>query len=389
MIICERKKCAACYACINICPKKAIGMERDRIGNLYPSINEKLCISCGACKKVCPANNELNLREPKHVYAAWAVDTLERKSSTSGGAATVFSKAVIKNNGVVFGAALDKEMTVRHIEVSSIEELKRLKGSKYVQSEITDIYKKVKVKLQDNRQVVFIGTPCQVSGLKHFLKKDKFPNLITVDLVCHGIPSNQLLRDYIKEKGIDIFDFISFRDKDGFNLKLKLNNKEVLNEPMEKCEYYRGFMKALFYRENCYSCPYANSKRCGDITIGDFWGLGKEEKFEKSMEDGVSLILVNTEKGEIFFNECSKEFYYEERSLREAVKGNSQLRNPSAKHKKYDLFKKLYINRGVKYAVKRSLLCDDIVEIIAQALRENKKLYLFVRKIKRRIIKDN
>lgn len=389
MVICEKEKCAACYACVNRCPKEAIYMEKDEIGNLYTKVNEELCINCGICKKVCPVNNELNLTEPKHVYAAWAADIIDRNSSTSGGAATVFSKVVIEDHGVVFGAALDNEMNVRHIEVSNIEETVRLKGSKYVQSEIRDIYKKVKVRLMENKQVVFIGTPCQVSGLNSFLGKNEYKNLITVDLVCHGTPSGQLLKDYLKEKGIKKYDFISFRDKEGFNLKLRLNDREVLNEPMEKCAYYRGFMKALFYRENCYSCPYAGSKRCSDITIGDFWGLGKEEKFDKSVEDGVSLILINTKKGEDFFNKCSKEFYYEERSLHEAVEGNSQLRSPSLKHKNYDLFKKLYISKGIEFAVKRSFLTDDIVEAVAKVLRGNKKLYLFVRKIKRKVCGTN
>ena len=219
--------------------------------------------------------------------------------------------------------------------------------------------------------------------------KNNYKNLITIDLVCHGTPSSQLLKDYLSEKGIEQYDSISFRDKQGFNLKLKLKGKEILNEPMEKCEYYKGFMNALFYRENCYSCHYAGAKRCSDITIGDFWGLGKEEKFEKSVEDGVSLILINTEEGEEFFNKCNKDFYYEERSLNEAVQGNSQLRSPSLKHKNYDLFRKLYINKGIRTAVKRSFLSDDIVEFVAQSLRGNQKLYLFVRKIKRKIFKNN
>lgn len=389
MVICEREKCAACYACVNKCPKQAIYMDKDKFGNLYTKVNEELCVNCGLCKKVCPINNELDLREPKYVYAAWAADASDRKSSTSGGVATVFSKVAIENDGVVFGSALDDEMIVRHIEVSDIKDVERLRGSKYVQSEIGYIYKRVKARLMENKEVIFIGTPCQVSGLKCFLGKNNYKNLITIDLVCHGTPSSQLLKDYLSEKGIEQYDSISFRDKQGFNLKLKLKDKEILNEPMEKCEYYKGFMNALFYRENCYSCPYAGAKRCSDITIGDFWGLGKEEKFEKSVEDGVSLILINTEEGEEFFNKCNKDFYYEERSLNEAVQGNSQLRSPSLKHKNYDLFRKIYINKGIRTAVKRSFFSDDIVEFVAQSLRGNQKLYLFVRKIKRKIFKNN
>lgn len=388
MSICEKEKCTSCYACMNICPKDAVYMETDELGNLYPKINKEMCIDCGLCRKVCPSNNELNLNKPKHVYAAWALKNSERKSSTSGGVATIFSRTVIKNNGVVFGAALDNEMEVRHIQVLNEEDLNRLRGSKYVQSKIVDVYSKVKSSLEDNKEVIFIGTPCQVSGLKHFLRRDTYSNLVTVDLVCHGIPSGKLLMDYIKDRGVNKFDSISFRDEKGFNLRLGLEGEEILNDPMDKCEYYRGFMNALFYRENCYSCPYACAERCGDITIGDFWGLGKEEKFDKSVEDGVSLVLVNTRRGEEFFDKCKEELYYEERSLKEAVEGNSQLRSPSSKHKNNELFKKLYVRKGIRHAVKRSLLSDDIVEFIAQSLRGNEKLYLFVRKIKRRILKS-
>lgn len=233
--------------------------------------------------------------------------------------------------------------------------IKKYKGSKYVQSYIGNSYNDVKKFLNENKKVIFIGTPCQIAGLNAFLNKP-YDNLITVDLICHGIPSQKYLDDYIESLNLpEKPDNISFRGLHDFYFSLYKNNNLIFSEHADNNKFFSAFLAGLFYRENCYSCEYANTNRVGDITIGDFWGLGKDIPFEHDKTDGVSVVLINTEKGSNFFKNCKNKLFYEERSLDEAVAGNNQLRSPSSKHENYDLFIENYLKSGIKHALEKTI----------------------------------
>lgn len=380
-IVCKEDKCTGCYACYNSCPKNCISMNEDQYGFLHPIIDIDKCTNCNLCRKTCPSINEVIYRSPKLAYAAWALDKDERRSSTSGGAASIFSNYILENGGVVFGSSIEDKI-IKHIKINKKEDLIKLKGSKYVHSRIGDTYKEAKIELESGRNVLFIGTPCQIAGIQKYLNKD-YDNLLTVDIICHGVPSQKILQDYIKENfNQHDFDKISFRDEDGYNFKLLKNNKVVINVPMNESLYYMGFMKSLFCNEACYSCPYATEKRISDITIGDFWGLGEERPFKYDKREGVSLILPNTEKGSILVDKCKNKMFLEERNISEALNGNDQLRRPSIKYKKYDLFRKLYIKQGFNYAAMKSLRVDIYKYKIKTILKKNKFIFKIVKKVR-------
>lgn len=381
-MLCEKNKCTACYACYNICPKNCINMIEDECGHVFPEIDKKNCIECGLCKNYCPSISGVERIKSNKAYAGWSLDEEERRSSSSGGAASVFSKYIIDNNGVVFGVAVKAGMEVEHIKVETAVELDNLKGSKYVQSKIGSIFKDIKECLTNNKMVLFIGTPCQVAGLKKYIKND-YKNLITVDLICHGVPSQKLLKDYIVSLDDNIkADNISFRDENGFNFKIVYDNKISINIPMKESLYYIGFMNSLFYRENCYTCMYANINRVSDITIGDFWGLGNDKQFKHSKEQGVSLILPNTEKGNEFVKGCSNKLFLEERDIMEAINGNSQLRKPSNIHRNYYKFKRKYKKYGFERAANICLKRDINIEKVKDIIRGNTIVYKVIKKIK-------
>ncbi len=355
MQICKSSDCTGCFACVNKCPKGCITMQEDVIGHIYPTIDDDVCINCGACVRVCPANSPVTFNTPSNTYAAYALDEDERRTSSSGGAAAEFSKAVILNGGVVYGCSSVFENELHHIRVETLEELTHLKGSKYVQSHINDAYKRVEEDLCADRVVLFIGTPCQVAGLKNFLCKE-FLHLITVDLICHGVPSQRLLTDHLNVHTKPPF-LVKFRDESGyalnvFNLK---DFRKLYSMPHTKDLYFTGFCKNLFFRDSCYTCKYAKGERCSDITLGDFWGLGKAEPFNGTKKNGVSAILINTEKGGEFLQRLSSKLFLEERTLKEAINGNSQLKRPVIAHKNHELFKVMYSKCGFKRAMYKTL----------------------------------
>lgn len=355
--ICDSEQCFGCCACYNCCPTSAISIKEDNWGNIIPKIDSDKCIDCGLCKKVCPAINKSEFRKPKYAYAAISKDDETYTTATSGGIATTMSNFIINENGVVYGAAyVNNTAELRHIRVDSIEGLEKLKGSKYVQSNIGLSFKQIKKDLDNNKEVLFIGTPCQVDGLIKFLNKD-YQNLVTVNLICHGVPANRLLNEHIRsivptnDKDIEI----EFRGKTGFMLTLKSNGKSLYQTPFYKDNYFLGFMRKLFYRNCCYSCKYAQQNRVGDITIGDFWGFDKTKPFPVDTQNGLSVILVNTDKGVNFFSRINKNLIYQERSTEEAVKGNPQLNHPSTKNHNFEKFRKLYLKRGFEKAAKKTL----------------------------------
>lgn len=352
MRICDKNSCTGCSACYNICPKDCIDMVEDENGSLIPKINNEKCINCGMCIKVCPENNEIKYNEPIKVYAAWSLDEETRKNSASGGIAYEIYKYFINIGGAAVGTSFNSEMILEHKLATTMEEIKRFRGSKYVQSSIGKVYVDVKKKLIEGQEVVFIGTPCQINGLKNFLKNIDTKNLLIIDLVCHGVPPIKYLQDYLDYLKIkDIIDDISFRGRNNWNFTAYKKNKVIYMKHNKEDLYYKAFLNSLFYRENCYNCKYARKERISDITLGDFWGLGKKEDFKYKTEDGVSLILVNTEKGNNIINKIKDNLFIKERTLEEAIEGNAQLNHPSKKKDDTDIFRKIYMEDGFDKAI--------------------------------------
>lgn len=329
--ICSSKKCTGCWACYNICPQQCIDMKVGHLQHLYPTINQFKCINCGLCKKICPVNNPLKKNIPNHTYAAWAKDKIEYQTSTSGGVASLLARYIINKKGIVYGCACLPDANFRHIRIYKEEDIEKLKGSKYVQSNINTIYRTVKDDLQKEKIVLFIGTPCQIAGLKSFLRKE-YTNLYLVDLICHGVPSETFLKQHlIKKTGINQFEDIKFRKGNGdYVLDVTSNKKQIyyynLWEKRYQDEYCNAFIDGFSLRPSCHTCSYTSKSRISDITIGDFWGI--KDNIPQKHDYGISCILCNTNKGFSLVNKIKNELYIYERSLEEAVKGNSKLREP-------------------------------------------------------------
>lgn len=378
-MICNKKNCVGCFACYNICPKNAIEMAEDDNGFIYPKINYDKCINCNLCKKVCPGLNDLEYNLPKKCYAMQRKNKNKLNESSSGGVASVLAEEILKNGGIVYASIFEKKFLIHHVRISNFVDLKKMKGSKYVHSYIEDTYKNVKNDLIKKKKVLFIGTPCQVAGLKMFLMKE-YENLICVDLICHGVPSQLYLKDELEIlTDVNKINKLKFRENNDFRITANSYNCS-LDIEMDKSRYYRGFMNSLFYRENCYECKYAKKKRISDITIGDFWGLSQNSNLYKNRNDGVSVVLVCTKKGEMLIEKCKDEFKIDERPIDEAIEGNDQLRNPAKRNKKYYKFKKRYSKKGFNKAYDRTwpIIC------LKNKLKKNKtilKLYFKIKEV--------
>lgn len=357
--ICKIEQCTGCAACMNRCPKGCIKMKIDnRLGHLFPHIDHDNCVDCGACHKVCPVNQPITLRVPQTAYAGWDKSNSEYVTSTSGGAASAFARCIIHQGGVVYGCAMMPNIEVKHIRVETIEDISKLKGSKYVQSTIGMVYKEVREDLRNGRKVLFIGTPCQVAGVKSFIGEKLSDNLYTVDLICHGTPPLEFLRKHIlkKTKGV-VPDEIFFR-KGAYLLLLLLGGKEIyrssLFEQRYEDVYYNTFFDGFSYRDSCNTCKYAQPNRVSDITIGDFWGL--KENLPLAHPHGCSVLLPTTEKGKELVEGIRNEFYLFERTVDEAVNGNDQLRHPKEKDFRIKIFKKLQPMLGIGNAYRLCML---------------------------------
>ena len=342
-------------------------MKYNDDGILIPHIIMEKCISCNQCKKICPVlnNSETDYKKPYKAYASWSSNPEERASSASGGLATELYKAFIKNNDAVVGAKLGSNFEVIMDITTNYKSIKEFKGSKYVHAIPNDVYSKVKDYLKEDKKILFIGTPCQIAAIKNVIKKQK--NLYTVDIVCHGTPSGKFLQEHLQKKCKkckETVDFLTFRDKRGFNLSLYSKGKLLKYFSEYKDLYFYGFKSGYTFRENCYQCLYAQENRIGDLTIGDFWGLGRKIEFKHSLLGGISLALVNNEKGEELLNMVSEQMFMEERTVEEAIKGNEQLQHPFRREKTVDQFIELYRAKGFEIAAE---LCWGI---------EVKKCYL-------------
>ena len=307
MLILENKQmCCGCTACMVVCPKHCIEMEEDSEGFLYPQVDMNRCIDCKLCNQVCPMQNPEAKQIPLETYAVKNEDESVHKASSSGGFFTALAKMVLQEGGLVYGAAYDENGVVVHRAVETIESLSCLRGSKYVQSKMGTCLAEVKQHLENGRKVLFSGTPCQVYGLRRYLRRD-YENLLMVDLVCHSVPSPRIWRDYLRylnPKGLEL-DFINMRDKSTgwrkstFLVKAK-GGQVLLKERGSHNLYLRGFKSRNYTRPSCFSCPAKGGRSGSDLTLGDFWGV-RHALPQAADRNGVGLLLVRTVKGKNAF----------------------------------------------------------------------------------------
>ena len=339
----DKDKCTGCAACQQSCIHGAIGMVRDDEGFLFPVINEGKCVECGLCQKRCPELNPIARLDytKQEVYAMISKD--DRAVSSSGGAFSVFAHWILKQGGVVFGATIDKNLKVYHICINKEENLNLLRGSKYVQSDLRDSYKTVKKNLCKGIKVLFTGTGCQVAGLYAYLGGKRFENILyTLDLVCHGTPSQGIFDSYIQklEKKLAIngenIERFRFRKFDSWSIvpAIKLSEtKEHILTLSENC-YMDAFFDGITFRESCFLCQYCNTQRIGTFTIADFWGIGRHgKKFSHNVACGVSLVIDNTGILSQIEKELSNFAYIEKRSMTEAVAEQTNLKAPMLRKK--------------------------------------------------------
>lgn len=371
MEICLKNKCTGCYACVNACSHHCIQMREDEDGAVRPVIDESKCVGCKLCVSSCPNNVELEFRTPIKCYASWITDKEKRRICASGGIGTIMSEYVLKQSGVVFGSRYDDEFTPIMTYAENLEDLESFKGSRYVQSLIGNItYKEVRTFLRTGRLVLFVGTPCQIAGLKTFLRKE-YENLITVDLICHGTSPTKYLKDevdYLSEKfHLQGVSDIRFRGNDGNNYCLTLWDKDrrklfprsSFREKLLRIDeaqqfYLQGFLLGVSLRENCYTCNYARPERISDITIGDFIGLGQEKPFLEHVHN-VSSVMINTSKGQTFYDKVcdnSESLKNEERNYSERLLYKPSLVYPFPRHDKNTEFTLKYKEKGFPEAIR-------------------------------------
>lgn len=327
MIIIEDKiKCCGCTACYNACPVKAIEMLEDNEGFLYPKVNVLKCIGCNICENVCPYNSEINKQfDLKECYVAYNKDEAERYTSSSGGMFVLLGKRIIDQGGVVFGAAYNKEFLVEHIYVENKKDLKKLIGSKYMQSKIGDMFPEVKKFLSMNRKVLFVGTTCQISGLKSYLKID-YENLICVDFICLGIPSPKIWKDYLNVYfKNEVISDVNFKDKihgwNNFSLKVD-TNKRTFYCTGKNTPFFVGYYKSLYSRPSCSTCYFKGDRRCSDITLSDCWGYANIAP-EMMDNKGLSCVVCHSQKGVEIFNEVKMNVNSKTMNFEDLIKYNS------------------------------------------------------------------
>lgn len=337
--------CYECGNCAQKCPVNAVRLEKVREDICLPVIDTEKCINCGICSKVCQSCEPVEKRMPAYVYAAVS-KSQQSIYSTSGGIFYELAAFIIKNGGCVIGAGYDEHWTVKQMVVSDMEKLQILQGSKYVKSSVSDSYRIAYNMLKENKWVLYSGTPCQIAGLKKYLENYNLQNiekLLTVDIICHGTPPVSIFQDYINflsnRKGGQLVKF-SFRNKKyGHKLigdyEVKRNNRiKKYRLYSSESSYFSLFLKGLIYNTVCYSCPYACNERCGDITLGDFWGIKEEmpEFFAEnslSEETSVSSVMINTDKGKNFFRSISSRVISKSVDYEKVVNHNPQLSQPS------------------------------------------------------------
>ena len=350
--IVNKKNCCGCSACVQRCPRKCISMQTDKEGFAYPVVDTTKCSDCGLCEKACPVINQQPQSQPIATYAATNSNEVVREQSSSGGIFTLLAAETINKGGIVFGAAFNEKWAVEHTFADNIDDIKKFRGSKYVQSNIGGSYSVAEKFLKEGKEVLFSGTPCQIAGLKRFLRKE-YKNLKTVDFVCHGTPSPLVWEKYLNEvcsaNLVATISDIQFRNKaEGwkkFSLQITYTGNDgkekIFREPLNKNLYMRCFLGDLCLRPSCYQCPARNGKSGTDITLGDLWGA---EQICPEIDDdkGLSLVLLRKECGLPYFDKTPIPYS-------EALKYNPSIeRDVHKPHKRRKFVRLVYKNSVCK-----------------------------------------
>ncbi|MBE5756512.1 MAG: 4Fe-4S dicluster domain-containing protein [Clostridiales bacterium] len=386
-----QNKCCGCHACEQVCKLNAISFKENDEGFLYPIIDKELCVDCGKCLDTCPVENPFYNKDDQVGFAAWVKDENILKNSSSGGIFFSIAKEVISRNGYVSGCINDKNNLPKHVVTNEISLIEKMRGSKYVESDLSGTYQEIEEKLLNDEIVLFTGTPCQVAGLKTYLGKE-YQKLISVDIICHGVPSRLLYNEYLKfeeqQHGGKLLAF-DFRSKSKHNwsltykIKLKKGKKIKTIERMASLSpFYASFLEGSIYRESCYTCPYATINRSGDITIGDFWGVEKVDPALFNI-NGVSAIILNNEKGKIIFNEIQNNLSYNLVEVDDIKKHNGNLNMPSIRPKKRDeIYKDLKV-LGFKTVSKKHMKTKGYLKDLIKDKIPNKFRYKIKKLLKK------
>ena len=382
--IINKEDCVGCNGCVQICPQKCITFICDSQGFYYPKVDVSECINCGLCNKVCPVENQPTPTSPIKVYCAKNIEKSILESSSSGGVFYAIAKLIIDEGGVVFGAGFDENWNVRHTYTEDLNGLVKFQTSKYVQSDISESYINASKFLKEGRKVLFSGTPCQISGLKLYLRKDYGAQLTTVEVICHGVPSPGIWHEYLTKLSIELstskeansstydngvvhrIKRINFRDKklgwQKFGLSIHIDGSNKANSPDSKAFHYMlsdvvffqpfyenpymlGFLNDLYLRPSCYACPAKSGKSQADISLADFWGIDKKypEHFKNNF---FSLVLVYSSNGIALLSEAAIEFC--EVTYQDALSSNPAIIKSAKKPEKYYEFWKLYERIGLE-----------------------------------------
>lgn len=357
--ILDKTDCTGCGACAGVCGKSCIDLLPDDDGFLYPVIDQARCVSCHLCEKACPVINHPGKVNAEKTFSAYANDSSIRRTSSSGGVFYLLAEHILRNHGVVFGAAFNPDLIVEHTCITEIRDLPKLQMSKYVQSRSHDVYLSVKQYLAEGRSVLFTGTPCQIAGLKGYLKKD-YDHLYTQDIICHGVPSPLLWeshKQYIKNSmGITLTN-VEFRNKTKGWRNYDINYIDRQKSHLishDDDDYMKIYFSKICLRPSCYRCAFKGENRASDLTLGDFWGV---EKVMPEMDDnkGTSIVFCNTEKGMDLFSEISDKLTCKEVSYEEAVASNPMALKSVSESFRKDRFYRILKKRSYQKTVHRFL----------------------------------
>lgn len=388
----KKNNCCGCASCANACPKSCICMVKDDEGFLYPHIDETTCVHCGLCQKACPILNSINDEERvPEAYAVKIKDIDLRLKSSSGGVFSGLANYILQQNGVVCGAAMTSDCKgVEHIIIDKQEDLYKLRGSKYVQSNVGFMYKETLTLLKSGKKVLFSGTPCQISGLRTFLNKE-YDNLLCVEVICHGVPSPDLWAKYIDEQerktGAKIVK-VDFRHKKLgwklFGTRLENSQRKVLYSTLRNDPYLLMFLRDYCLRPSCYNCHAKNFKQRADFTIADFWGI--QNVIPEFFDDkGISLVLTHNRKAQEVFDVIKESIEYQKTDCMVALKGNMSMLKSVARPSERDFFftdmhnmdfidlSKKYAHVSLKQRIKNYLKSNDCFIFVAKLCKSFKR----------------
>ncbi len=350
----DKSKCCGCTACYAVCPCEAISMKPDVLGFMYPEVDTEKCTDCGLCEKVCAFESPMTTSGPSAAKAVRNKDLDSIMESRSGAVFPVLAECVLKMGGTVYGAAFDEDFRVIHKRTDTVSGVDAFRGSKYVQSDMGDIFEQVKSDLQTGRPVLFSGTPCQVHGLSSYVPERLKDRLFTADIVCHGVPSPYVWRDYLeyqeKRHGGRISE-VSFRDKKTYGWAAHKETYRIGRELVTDTSFTHLFYRHIMLRPSCSVCPYADVKRVSDITLADFWGWEKSVPGFNDDDRGVSLVLVNSSRGEVLMEDCRDSLVVRDVVLQDCLQPN--LLRPSVADRYAGRFAEDFSRKGIRYVLKR------------------------------------